>query len=85
MIPEAEAGHHIFAREGRRLGQQFVDGVAVGRHSNNLADWDPGTSDTCLAVTDVRVDGNPIELHAGTFRHQSTAAFSASRRPRIVL
>ena len=60
-----EASHDICPLERWILGEQIVDGVAVGEHADDLMDRDAGALDAGLSVTDGRVDGDSFEGHDG--------------------
>jgi hypothetical protein len=60
-----EASHDISPLESRILGEQFIDGVAVSEHADDLVDGNAGALDAGLAVADGRVNGDSFGGHEG--------------------
>lgn len=58
-----QACQDVFAGERGILGEQIIDRVAIGEHSDKLVNRDSRPFHAGLAMTDVRVDGDSVKCH----------------------
>ena len=54
------------------LRQQFLNGVVVREHADDLVDRNPCSLDASLAVADRRINGNPLKRHLHILHNQFT-------------